>query len=132
MASIHIDVQQIYRIPALDIATVRNFAQSYLKEQKFGQSHHIECEIRFVDSDTIHQLNARFREKNTSTDVLSFPLWDKPQKTLRDAPLHIGSIVINGETIQNGARINHRSVTSHVCVLIKHSIRHLMGRHHSE
>ena len=132
MASIQIEFQQLYHIPSLDLATVRNCAKSYLKEQKLGQSHHIECEIRFVDSNTIHQLNARYRGKNVSTDVLSFPLWDKPQKALRDAPLHIGSIVINGETIQNGARANHRSVISHICALVKHSIRHLAGKHHRE
>lgn len=132
MASLHIEFQHQYRIPSLDINTLRDSIHTSLKKQPFGRFQHIECEIRFVDDDTIHQLNKKHRGKDVSTDVLSFPLWDKPQDVTRNAPLHIGSIVINGETILQGARANHRSVTSHVCALAKHSIRHLMGRHHDE
>ena len=36
----------------------------------------VEISLTFVDNDEIHELNRQYRDKDSATDVLSFPLFE--------------------------------------------------------
>lgn len=131
MGQTSIDIHYSRTIPSLDIDVVRTCAQKYIIHQLEDSPEHSVCEIHIVDAPTIATLNKKYRGKETATDVLSFPLWEKPSEILRGGLIHIGSVFVNADDLPRGARVNHRSVTVHACALVKHSIRHLFGKHHS-
>lgn len=132
MKQFNVQIYHDYCVPLLDSNRVRDTILEYLTSHVDTTARSIDCEVRFVDSATIRHLNNTYRNKDASTDVLSFPLWEHMGTVPHGAPLHLGSIVINGETITDGSKKNHRSVNMHACALAKHSIRHLIGRHHRE
>ena len=60
-----------------------------------------EVSVTFVDGDEIRELNARFRNKDSVTDVLSFPQFDDIHELVNDAEgdvlsgdLLLGDVVI--------------------------------------
>jgi probable rRNA maturation factor len=73
-------------------------------------------------------LNLRFRKKNKSTDVLSFPSEAAFNGTGK--PRFSGEIVISADIArENGARLGHSAVLE-VKVLTLHGILHLAGFDH--
>ncbi len=77
-----------------------------------------EVDIKIVSKDEIQSLNKKYRHLNKPTDVLSFPLFDKPpQKS--DEMILLGDIVICPEMAADD-----------ILFLIKHSTLHLLGYHH--
>jgi len=73
-------------------------------------------------------LNLRFRKKNKTTDVLSFPCEASFNGTGKAG--FIGEIAISADTArENGARLGHSAVLE-VKVLALHGILHLAGFDH--
>ena len=71
-------------------------------------------------NDYIQDINFQFRQKNTPTDVLSFPYENMPM-----APL--GSIVISIDFVkQNAKKFNH-SFDDELTLLFIHGLLHLLG-----
>jgi probable rRNA maturation factor len=71
----------------------------------------------------IRALNSRFRGKNRSTDVLSFP-------ALGCAEAFAGDIAVSLDTAERNARALGHSVNDEVKVLVLHGILHLAGYDH--
>ncbi len=85
----------------------------------------IEVSIWFVDSKRIKELNNEHRNKNSSTDVLSFP-----HNEIEDKRLYIGDIFINIEIVDEQAEsINSDSLTE-IKFLSMHGMLHLIGYDH--
>jgi probable rRNA maturation factor len=80
-----------------------------------------------VTSDAeMRQLNTRFRGKNTTTDVLSFPAESRAHGKIEFA----GEIAISAPiAVQNAKRLGH-SATLEIKVLVLHGILHLAGLDH--
>jgi len=101
----------------------------------------------FVDSEAMRDLNRDFRQKDRSTDVLSFPQLelDKPLMFQRPAwplkarhssedgpPLVVGDIVISpDDALKNAENIGH-SLDRETCFLLVHGFLHLCGHDHHE
>ena len=103
----------------------------------------------FVNSDAMRQLNKEFRNKDRSTDVLSFPQheWPSPRVFAKPAwpippaadeatgprdlpPSTIGDIVIcPEEALRNAQNIGH-SLDRETCFLLVHGFLHLCGHDH--
>ena len=67
------------------------------KYKKFKQKK-IYCTLLLSDGSEIKRLNKKFRKKNKSTDVLSFPFYDKKiilKKLVTDKEIYLGDIIIN-------------------------------------
>ena len=64
--------QKDIRIPTGVRMLVRRCCNAVLVHEGFEGS--AEISVRFVNDETIHQLNKEFRNVDNSTDVLSFPL----------------------------------------------------------
>ncbi|HEY2092241.1 MAG TPA: rRNA maturation RNase YbeY [Thermoanaerobaculia bacterium] len=79
-----------------------------------------ELSIAFVDDESMRELNRKFRRKNKTTDVLTFP---------GDAPL-LGEIVISVDQARKQASDEKHSLATEVRYLILHGILHAMGYDH--
>ena len=68
------DRQKAVKIPTGIRLLIRRCCNAVLQMEKIPGS----CEVcvSFVDVDEIRDLNARFRNHDTATDVLSFPAFD--------------------------------------------------------
>lgn len=106
-------------------STVKKRAEKILTEL-----HCNGCELSVVlcNDEFIHGLNKEFRDKDTPTDVLSFPLNDEPQNATRDSLL--GDVVISIDTAKKQAAAQSHSLLLEVTTLLIHGILHLLGHTH--
>lgn len=88
----------------------------------------VELSIALVDDATIRELNATYRGKNKSTDVLAFPMREGDEATPDDSML--GDVVISVETARKQARNNGRSLLEETTMLLAHGLLHLLGYDH--
>ncbi len=89
-----------------------------------------EVDITLVDNKKIQTLNKQYREKDSVTDVLSFPQWDEVPKISNQYPIHIGDIVINVSRAEEQAQSYGHSLTRELVFLTVHSAFHLLGHDH--
>ena len=83
-----------------------------------------EVTIRITGEDEMRSLNSRWRNIDSPTNVLSFPLHDTGSPLLGD--IVICAPVLRREVVQQG-----KSVKAHWAHIIIHGILHLMGYDHS-
>lgn len=82
-------------------------------------------ELALVSAPKIQRLNAKFRDKNRPTDVLSFPA---PEVFRRQGLL--GELVICTAVLKAQAKEHAHSELSELEILIAHGILHLLGMDH--
>ncbi|HEO98265.1 MAG: rRNA maturation RNase YbeY [Campylobacterales bacterium] len=81
-------------------------------------------ELIITDNETIRELNARYREKDKPTDVLSFPL----EQAIPGMPL--GSIVISKPYVREKAEEFGHAPDDELALLFIHGLLHLLGYDH--
>lgn len=86
-----------------------------------------EISISIVDKDEIKALNKTYRDKDSVTDVLSFPLFERDN--ILDSGM-LGDIVICQEKIKEQAKEYNHSETREFIYLLIHSLLHLLGYDH--
>jgi probable rRNA maturation factor len=79
--------------------------------------------ILLTDDATVAELNARFRQQDKPTNVLSFPAPPNPEQHLGDVALAYG--VCAREAHEQGKPIAH-----HLQHLVAHGVLHLLGYDH--
>jgi probable rRNA maturation factor len=79
--------------------------------------------LLLTDDATVRDLNARFRQKDAATNVLSFPAPPNPEKHLGDVALAYG--VCAREAAEQGKPLAH-----HLQHLVAHGVLHLLGYDH--
>ena len=82
-----------------------------------------EVEFILCSNDYIQQINNQFRQKDTPTDVLSFPYEDMPYTPL-------GSIVISIDFVNEKADFYNHSFEDELTLLYIHGLLHLLGFDH--
>ena len=82
--------------------------------------------VRFVDEEEGASLNHQYRQKNTATNVLSFPF---EVETVDEMPL-LGDIIICAPVIAREAELQHKALEAHYAHMIIHGILHLLGYDH--
>ena len=100
-------------------------------------------EIGFVGARRMRTLNQKFRHKDRSTDVLSFPQqeWSRPQPvqlrprkkpTAKDGtpPPVLGDLVISLADAERNAHNIGQALDREVCFLMIHGMLHLVGHDH--
>ncbi len=93
----------------------------------------VEISLTFVDNEEIHALNKEYREKDSATDVLSFPMFDNGEIEYddeSDEPCAIGDIVVSLERAAEQAEEYGHSLEREVGFLCVHSVLHLLGFDH--
>ena len=85
--------------------------------------------IAFVDDDAMRTLNRKFRHKNKTTDVLTFPADDSyADPTAKGRP--IGDIVISLDQARRQSIEQKHSQVTEIRYLILHGILHALGYDH--
>jgi len=127
------------RWKTLDLTRIANHAFFYtlflldLNHKSFA------CCVLACDNKQIKHLNNKFRGKNCSTNVLSFPISlenYKVKSTLKPTeannPHELGDIAIAFEICEKEATESKVKFEHHVYHLIIHSVLHLLGFDHEE
>lgn len=96
-----------------------------------------EVGVTIVDDNTILELNREYREKDSVTDVLSFPQFEGHDELLADlrndeASTLIGDVVICYEQAERQADEYDTGITREILYLFVHSVMHLFGYDHME
>ena len=94
-----------------------------------------DCEfsITYTDNEGIRALNREYRNKDSATDVLSFPMFDPETEeieALDGQPAVLGDIVISLERAAEQAELYGHSFEREVAFLCVHSVLHLLGYDH--
>ena len=123
------DNQEIYEIRAAMKAVIRKAVFNTLVFEGFDKN--TEVSVTFTDNDGIKELNKTYRNKDSATDVLSFPMFDDLSETnMIDEVIPLGDIVISLErAYTQGHEIGH-SVYHELAFLSVHSTLHLLGYDH--
>ncbi len=92
-----------------------------------GKKHkNAEICLRIIDIDEGQYLNKEWRNKDTATNVLSFPVGE----TIEHAPNLLGDIVICAPIVEQEAEQQQKNSGAHWAHLIIHGILHLQGYDH--
>ena len=82
--------------------------------------------VRVIGEEEMAKLNRRYRGRNQSTNVLSFPV--EPLPGMRTDLL--GDIVVCGPVVDREAAIQHKSPMGHWAHMVVHGMLHLCGYDH--
>ena len=122
--------QKDFKIPTGIRLMIRKCCQDVLEEEKFeGKT---EVSVTFVSSNAIKELNSQYRNKDSVTDVLSFPLGENGEYDLNPetGAKVLGDVVICVERAYEQADMYNHSFEREIGFLTTHSMLHLLGYDH--
>lgn len=102
---------------------LKKITASILKALERSQA---ELSIALVGDKEMRPLNAKYRKKNKTTDVLSFPA-DNPATAKR---VLLGDVIISVEQARRQAKERNHSLKREMVILLIHGILHLLGYDH--
>ena len=114
MTNVDVTGRAIPRLPRREIGAFVHKVLQYVKSDVR------EVSIAFVGDDAMTSLNRKFRRKNKTTDVLTFPGEDQ----------FLGDIVISVDQARRQAADEKHSLATEVRYLILHGILHALGYDH--
>lgn len=99
-----------------------------------------EVDITLVDDKKIREINNEYRNVDSSTDVLSFPILEGSEGNIKpevgdfdtDGNAILGDIVISMETARKQANEYGHSFERELAFLVTHGMLHLLGFDHEE
>ena len=92
-----------------------------------------EVSVTFCDNEYIRGINLEHRNKDSATDVLSFPMYDLDESEPElnpDGTITLGDIVISLERAAEQAAELGNTLEREVAFLVIHSTLHLLGYDH--
>ena len=90
-----------------------------------------ELSVTFCDNVAIRVKNSEYRGKDSATDVLSFPMYEREElEDPLEIPVVLGDIVISLERAAEQAEALGHSTEREVAFLAVHSVLHLLGYDH--
>ncbi|WP_341022051.1 rRNA maturation RNase YbeY [Brevundimonas diminuta] len=81
--------------------------------------------VLLAADEAVQDLNARFRDKDRPTNVLSFP-------AAESAFPHLGDVVLGYAYCAAEAEAQGKSLSDHLSHLVVHGVLHLLGRDHED
>lgn len=134
VTSISIEYKKWYKIDPYIKTEIRKSIKEVFRilNLQFGQ---IEISILLTDDRKITKLNKEFRNKNKSTNVLSFSYSNitTTHKTIKDSYtelLQLGDIALSLDTIIKEAKNAKIPILSHINHMIIHGVLHILGYDH--
>ena len=126
------DKQKKIKLPTGTRLLIRKACIATLTEEKFP--YNAEVEVILTDDENIRELNRKFRDIDSSTDVLSFPLGsdgeydENPETGMK----MLGDIVISVEHAYAQTELFGHGIEREISFLAVHSMLHLLGYDHVE
>tara|TARA_B110000263_G_scaffold241138_1_gene245076 strand:- start:814 stop:1278 length:465 start_codon:yes stop_codon:yes gene_type:complete len=102
-------------------------------KNKLYKKNTLTCSLLLTETSEIKKFNKKFRNKNKSTDVLSFPFYKKDElkkKIRKEKEVYLGDIVINLKKIKN--KNNKFFFINNLNKLWIHGLVHLFGHRHKK
>ncbi|MDB9743043.1 rRNA maturation RNase YbeY [Pelagibacteraceae bacterium] len=102
-------------------------------KNKLYKKNTLTCSLLLTETSEIKKFNKKFRNKNKSTDVLSFPFYKKDElkkKIRKEKEVYLGDIVINLKKIKN--KNNKFYFINNLNKLWIHGLVHLFGHRHKK
>ena len=124
--------QKEVKIPTGLRMLIRRYCNAVLRLEKFPYP--AEISVTFVNNEQIRELNHQYRDKDVSTDVLSFPMGENGQydENHDTGAKILGDIVLSMEkAVEQAERYGH-SLEREVGYLCAHSMLHLLGYDHEQ
>ena len=114
-----------------------NYIERKIKKLNFKNKNYkkniIFCTLLLSNTKAIKKLNSKFRKKNKSTDVLSFPFYNKKnlkKKIKNEKEIYLGDIIINLNKIRS--KKNMKNFKLEFDKLWIHGLVHLFGYDHEK
>ena len=123
--------QNVVKIPVGIRLLIRRCCQAVLITENFNKD--AEVSVSFVSNNEIKKLNKAYRDKDSETDVLSFPLTSEDgteEFNTETGAVLLGDIVISLEMAVKQAAVYGHSLEREVGFLTVHSMLHLLGYDH--
>ena len=105
--------QNVVKVPSGLRILIRRSCNAVLDFEHFDGP--AEISVTFVDNNRIHELNKEYRDKDSATDVLSFPLGENGEYDIDE---------------DNGCKLLGDIVISMERAMTVHSMLHLLGYDH--
>ena len=93
---------------------------------KLIKKHHAELSIALIGNGEMRKLNARYRNKDYPTDVLSFPA----ARGMPGGLQLLGDVIISVDKAKEQAKERDRSLDEEMTTLLIHGVLHLLGYDH--
>ena len=124
--------QKAVKIPTGLRMLIRRCCNAVLQSENFEGS--AEISVTFVDNEEIRKLNSKYRNKDTATDVLSFPMGENGvyDINMETGAKILGDVVLSMEKAIEQANAYGHSLQREVAYLTAHSVLHLLGYDHIE
>ena len=90
----------------------------------------LEVSIAIVGDRKMRALNKKYRNKEGTANILTFPLNEGEAATLPPDTMRLGDIVISYPMIIKEASEQEMMVDERVDELVRHGMLHLLGLHH--
>lgn len=119
---------------------INNICQNLIKhcpvKKLKPEINNIEIAISLLSNQQLKKINHKYRNKNSATNALSFPMYsaqelqeiDFSKKT--DKYIFLGDILLSFEKIKQESKVQNKDLKKHLTHLILHSILHLLGFDH--
>ena len=123
--------QSEVKVPVGIRLLIRRCCQAVLTTEGFGKD--AEVSVSFVSNNEIKNLNKVYRNKDSVTDVLSFPLTSEDgteEINPETGAVQLGDVVISLETAVKQAQNYGHSLEREIGFLTVHSMLHLLGYDH--
>lgn len=122
--------QNKIKIPTGIRILIRHCCKAVLFNENITEN--AEVSVTFVDNEQIRELNVEYRNKDSATDVLSFPLGDGQEWDINydTSSIMLGDIVISMERAIEQAELYNHSLRREIGFLTVHSMLHLLGYDH--
>jgi len=88
-----------------------------------------ELTITFVDRGDIAELNSQYMGKSGATDVLSFPMDDRPSDGV---PALLGDVVLSPAVALDQCAEHAGTIEDELALLVVHGVLHVLGHDHAE
>lgn len=119
----------------ISVKKIKEHLLECLKELKVD--HPVEISVTIVGDRKMHELNLKYRERDKTTNVLSFPTSENKEGVIFPTESvsgrkHLGDIVISYPAAIRDAEQEKKLVDIKVYELLEHGLLHLLGQHHPE
>ena len=122
------DEQEIFETRVAMKAIIRKAIFNTLIYEGFDKD--VEVSVTFTDNENIKTLNNQYRNKDSATDVLSFPMFNSVDEMEYMDTIPLGDVVISLEKAAEQAHNFFHGIYHELAFLSIHSTLHLLGYDH--
>ena len=119
-------INKTIRHKDINNSLVKKIVQFVLEKENLSQNNPIKVVVNFIDDKLMSELNAKYKKRIGTTDILSFNFNEKEESVYFLGELYVSVNMIN----QNAIELHH-SFEKELVVLLIHGTLHLLGYEHN-